>query len=180
METGDATKRRMKMRKFKLLKRSVPLWAVLLICAVAASSVLAAIVVSRQLSASITIEAVYDIEIYDTDKTTILTSVDFGVATRGEAKTLPDGGLRYYIKNTGDKEIWISFTVANAPADVTFKVSYTDPNTQTQVLSGEITSFSIAPGVFQDFLVQAWVSDTAEFGTFNPTITFNALNTATG
>lgn len=166
----------------KMLKKTVPLWAVIVALLAVTSVAVAAVVVTRQVSVQFTISSSPDMEILDTDQSTILTSMDFGTVDPGSSPALPVGADRYYIENAGNTEFWVRFNIANLPADVVFKLYLNiigDPG--AWYLPNEISTFSVLPGEFVEwYAYMPDIGGSAPAGTHNPTLTFNAYSTASG
>jgi hypothetical protein len=108
--------------RMKVLKKTVPLWAVIVALVAVSGVAIAAVVISQQINTQIQILASYGMEVYDTDGTTLLTSVDFGSAYRDDNFFTPTDSIYYYIKNTGEADIWVSFSVTDPVSDVTIQV----------------------------------------------------------
>ncbi len=172
------------MRKLKLLKRSVPLWAVLLICAVAASSVIAAIVAYRQVSMSMEVKARNDIELYQPDHTTVLTSIDLGTFYREDSKTFPsDAPTSYFfIDNIGEANIWVSWSKQGFPSGVNVIMMVDWGAGFQQVNENSIIQQPLYTDGNDNFkwYFTVTATDTAEFGAFTPTLTWNAYDSASG
>jgi hypothetical protein len=166
----------------KVLKKTVPLWAVIVALLAVTSVAVAAIVVTREVGMQITISAQPEMEILDTDQSTILTSINWGTVAPGSAPSLPGGSDRYYVKNTGNEEFWISYTLAGLPSEIEFKIYFNlIDEAGAWYYPNDITTFSVPIGE-----VAAWyaympdIIGTAPAGTYTPTLTFRAHNTATG
>lgn len=150
----------------------------LVIALVLITTVYATIVVYQEVPTSITILAVYGMEVYDVDGKTLLETIDFGQHHRGDSFLSPvDYDTNsYYIKNTGEEaDIWISFSVTGWMNDVEIKLGC-----EGFIFPDEISPNSIAPGETVTVFFSISISSTAEFGSYTPTITFNAYNTAEG
>ena len=98
----------------KTVKRSIPLWAVILAILSVVSVALAAIVLQRQIQMTAHIKA-YGLTIYDVDGVTELTSLNLGNLTAPSTTRFPSAGS-YFINNTGEMFInKLSFNTTNMP-----------------------------------------------------------------
>lgn len=172
------------MRKFKLLKRSVPLWAVLLICAVATTTVIAAMVAYRQVSMTMEVKAHYDVELYQPDHTTVLTDIDLGTFYRLDNKKFPsDAPTSYYfVENIGEANIWVSWSRVSFPTGVTVVMMVDWGGGFQQVNEGSIIQQPLYTDGNDNFkwYFTVTATDTAEFGTSTPVIRWDAYDSASG
>jgi hypothetical protein len=170
-------------KKMKLLKKTVPLWALLLVAIMSASAVVATVVITQQINTQIQILAAYGMEVYGTDQTTLLTSVDFGVHHRGDQFYSTAEPQYYYIKNIGEADIWISFNVIDWIDDIQISVEGTgSPNIWSGgvAVPDELSTTPLTPGQTLTFRFRIIIEPTAPFGTYTPKITFNAHDGASG
>jgi len=87
--------------KTKVLKRSIPLWVLLVALSCAGVVVYSVIRFSHQISNIMTIRADYSIEVWNEGKTALVSSIDWGeFANLNEAKD-----TILWIKNVGNKNI---------------------------------------------------------------------------
>ena len=163
-----------------LKKKSVVLGVVLSV--VMLSVTYAAIVLHKDISTSLVVEANHNLSIIDTDYATVLTAIVFGTLYRGDVATYPSAapGTIYYIKNTGQADLWLSYSTMSWPSDVSLEMWIKkDPSGSWAVLPiSTVTSFSIAPGGYANWYVILTIGSNATFGTYNSTITWNAHDTA--
>ena len=155
--------------------------AAILIVALASCAVYAAIVVQKQISTQIQIMAAYDMEILDIDEKTPLMTVDFGSHYRGEEFKVPEA-QKYSIKNTGEGDIWLSFDVVDWPENVQIWLQCWVSNYWADNIAnpGDISISPLPPGQIMGFNFNIKITSTASFGSYTPTITFTAYDTATG
>lgn len=149
-----------------------------LLCILTAT-VYAAIVTYRELSSTITVMAHYDMEVLEPDQVTILTHVDFGTLYRGPTvHTFPanPASEKFYFKNTGEAQFWIGMVVIDWPSDVELWI---EGPLFGGLHPGEIKG-PLAPGELADFYFCVTVGSTAPFGSYTPTIVFNAHDSAEG
>lgn len=167
----------------KLIKRSVPLWALILALVASGSIALAAIVVTREVSLTMVIQARYDMKVFDTDHTTELTPIDLGTFYRGDEKRFPSGTDNYFIDNIGEADIWVSWKKQGTwPSGVTVTM-YLDYGAGFETIAeGSIISQPLyAPGKPNSFewYFEIEATSTAEFGSYSPTLTWNAHDSST-
>ena len=170
--------------KMKYIKRSVPLWAFILALVAFGSIALAAIVVTREVSLNMVIQARYDMKVYDTDHTTELTSINLGTFYRGDTKRFPSTS-NYFIDNIGEADIWLSWSKTGTwPSGVTTTM-YVDFGGGFQTLAeGSICAGRLyAPPSVNNVLkwyFEIEISETAEFDSYSPTLRWNAHSSSTG
>jgi len=173
--------------KMKFIKRSVPLWALILALVAFGSIALAAIVVTREVSLNMVIQARYDMKVYDTDHATELTSINLGTFYRGDKKTFPSDAptTYYFVDNIGEADIWLSWSKAGTwPSGVTITM-YVDFGGGFQILAeGSICAGRLyAPPSVNNVLkwyFEIEISETAEFDSYSPTLRWNAHSSSTG
>lgn len=149
--------------------------AIILATVLTATIAYATVVIFRDVSIGIKIEAVYGMELYDTDQTTVLTSIDFGVAYRNQKITKPGGTDWFWIKNEGEAKLYYSYNMTNVPSNVTFQV-----NLEGSILPLNTISRAFTPGESGMWKIEIQVGNVAPFGDFNPTLTWYAHDSATG
>lgn len=158
---------------------SAPLM-LLIVCSVLAGGVLAAFIVSRPISTTMTIQAFEDIEVFDVDGVTPLTDWAFGEINRGYSRTIPDPTYvdTFSVMNTGETTLYVGYSTVDWPADVTLIVR----------LSNEGPFIDLTEGVFTEELLggesreMAWyieVGPSALWGYYEPTITIEAHDAPT-
>jgi hypothetical protein len=173
----------MKMRKFKLLKRSVPLWVVLLICAVAVSSVIAAVYFTLPIPSAVQVKS-YEIEFWNEAKTAQITSFDFGVLQQSDEATSPAG----YVKNVGDANVWFAWVSDNLPSDFTLKAEYYNSGSSSWVDwnsnsfgTGPNDTPGLAPGAFCQFKIRFTLQNVnATSGNYNFDVTLKSADSMSG
>jgi hypothetical protein len=102
--------------------------AVLLISLLTGVAV-ATIMKTIQLPATFTIEKAYNINLFDVDGSTPLTSLNLGQLQKDFSKFFPGGVCSiadlagyYYLNNTNEGAFYLGFNVTGAPADIIFRV----------------------------------------------------------
>ena len=102
--------------------------AMLLICLLTAV-VTATIMKTIYLPVTFTIEKSYNIDLFNTDGSTPLTSLELGQLQKGVSNYFPGGvGLisslqgYYYLNNTNEAAFYVGFNVEDAPANMLFRV----------------------------------------------------------
>lgn len=145
-------------------------------------TVYASIITTQNITTSITIIATYGMEVYDTDGTTLLTSIDFGEHHRGDIFKTPSDVPCYTIKNIGEAAIWISYGVTDFPNDIQieFVQHHTSPVNLGISQLDEIGTNPLQAGEYVVFQFKITIGSTAPFGSFTPTITFTSYDTASG
>ncbi len=103
--------------KTKVLKRSIPLWALIVAVTCVSVIVFSVIQFTYQISNIMTVRADYSIEVWNESKTALVTSIDWGeFASLHETKD-----TILWIKNVGNKDIRYSWNVTLFPSE--FSVS---------------------------------------------------------
>lgn len=116
--------------------------AMLLICLLTAV-VTATIMKTIYLSVTFTIEKSYNIDLFDVDGSTPLTSLELGELEKGVRKCFPGGGAMpdldgcYYLNNTNEGAFYVGFNVTDAPANMIFRV-YICKGNETKTSNGWI------------------------------------------
>ena len=107
----------------RILKRTVPLWAVIVSLLAVVSVAVAGVMVYKQVQLqNMVVIGVWDMIILDIDGVTELTSIDLGEFIRGETRSFGSMDNPYQIKNVGDQYLYTSYSLSELPADVTFKM----------------------------------------------------------
>ncbi len=110
----------------KTLKRSVPLWVLVVAIIGVVSVAIAAIMVTRYVDITMHIKG-YAFTVYDTDRATELTYIDFGDLDAGQTYTFPEGANQtyaYYLVNTGDYLLYASYNLTDGlPQGVNFTIT---------------------------------------------------------
>jgi len=169
----------------KILKKTIPLWAVLLVVILSASAVVAAIVATRQVSFTMRILAHNDIELYEHDHATILTSIALGDFYRKDVKSFPSNAPSsyYYIDNIGEADVWVSWSKQGTyPTGVTVTMMVDwgagfQSVTEGTVIVQPIYAPPQANSNFKWYLTIT-ATETAQIGTFTPKIVWNAQDVA--
>jgi len=157
----------------KRIALPLPVVVALIIAGIAVS---AAIVASFKINTSIQILANYGIEVYDTDHTTPLASLDFGQYFRDDPrKRFPEVGT--YFIDSHEGKVWLSYSLTGWPAGVTFELfARKVGGTYEPLNAGVKTSFSLN-GESAEWYVLITAGASAEFGSFSPEITWNGHDT---
>jgi len=97
--------------KTKVLKRSIPLWILIVAVTCVGVVVFSVVQFTQQISNIMTIRADYSIEVLNEDKTALVTPIDWGeFASLNEAKD-----TILWVKNVGNKNLRYSWNVTNFP-----------------------------------------------------------------
>jgi len=95
------------------------------------SVAIAAIMVTRDVQISMHIKG-YSFSVYDTDRATELTSINFGDLDAGQTYTFPEGANQtyaYYLVNTGDYLLYASYNLTDGlPEGVNFTIYIKNEN----------------------------------------------------
>lgn len=111
------------------------------------------------LPTTFTIEKTYNIELYETDGQTPLTSLAFGQCVKDRAKYMPGGGESppteefYFLNNTNEAPFYIGFNVSGAPSDVLFRIWFKRGDAPGW-WSGEVDTSSPATVIY-DMIIQS-------------------------
>ena len=97
--------------KTKVLKRSVPLWALIVAMTCVGVVVFSVVQFTYQITNTMTVRAEYSIEVWNEGKTALVASIEWGeFANLNEAK-----GTILWIKNVGNKDIRYSWNATSFP-----------------------------------------------------------------
>lgn len=164
----------------KILKKSVPLWVVIVSVVALTGVAIAAIIITWDISTQLEITGVWGITCYEWDKTTELPSIDFGFLHPEDVKRYPTANY-YYIVNTGDYEFWVSYTIINAPPSTDVTIEVFVGNGETKLSPDTVyTGKSLVPNDDLVWFIKISVSSTAAFASYNPTLRWNAHDSSTG
>jgi len=166
-------------RKIGYLRRkglAAPLLIALIVCS-AVGGALAVIMVYKEVSVSLVIEGLWNIDVLDTDQTTILAALDMGTMHRDEYKRFPESGS-FWLKNTGDFDVYYSADLIDDPSPsavikVYIKRWAADP-WELLSLGTEIYTFAAGPGVAFQWYCEAQISDSPAFDSYSPVIQWQA------
>lgn len=166
----------------KMLKKTVPLWALLLVVIVSTSAVAATLIIQRNVNLSLTITPVMGMEVLGSDGATPLTSVPLGEFYRGDSKTFPSTYPtdKYYIKNTGDANVYIKYDVGTMTSGCTMKVYVDTGSGFVELTKNGIYATPIPADTAWKMYFTFDVGESAPFGTFNPKLEFYAYDSASG
>jgi hypothetical protein len=149
--------------------------AILCTIALTAGTTYAAIMLYVDVPMSIEISAEWGIGLYMTPDGTgpELTGIDFGTLHPGDSGSLGP----YYIMNSGDYTIFLSYSLAGWPDDVTIDVEITADGQTISLAPDEVHPNGLPPtSVSGSLTIYYIVSDTAESGVYSPLLTLNAHN----
>ena len=170
----------------KILKRSVPLWVLAVAVLAVVSVVIAAVIISRDISTHINIVGVKDMKFYYQGQE--FTSIEFGDLNKGETKFYPppESGEYYVLKNTGDYPYYVAWTVTDWPDGVTIKIYVnkgdwqSPPENNYELAQGEIYSQVINPGEQLYWSIEITVGSDAQVGEYTPTLTWTGYDSPSG
>ena len=145
--------------------------------------VTAAVVITFTIDMQIQILAVYGLTAYDTDHTTELTFIDWGALYRGNDTRRPETtGAFYYLDNTGEGKIWLSYSINDWPSGVMLEVYVRKMGTTSfeKLNPGDVSSFYLDEGEAAEWYMLVTVENDAEFGTFTPKLTWQGCDSSAG
>jgi len=156
----------------------------LLVITIVSTFAIAAIVLYKEVSMTMKIQARYDMKVYDTDHVTVLSSIALGTFYRGDTKRFPSTG-NYFIDNIGEADIWLSWQKQGTwPSGVTITM-YVDfganfqPLAEGSICTGRLYAPPSSNNVLKWYF-EIEASSSAAFGDFTPKIIWNAHDSATG
>jgi len=136
-----------------------------------------AVVCSFTISTSMTISATYGITVFDTDHSTVLSSLGFGEFHRGDSRRFPSAGT--YFIDSEEGSLWLSYTLTDWPAGVTLEIFIRKNGGSYEALTpGKKTSFSIDEAAFAEWYSIVTVTDSAAFGSYSPKIVWAGNDSA--
>jgi len=169
------------------------------LCAIAFVGIAAGkLLLSHNVSTSLTVKPVVSMGVYDVDGNTSLTSIALGQFNVDSYKYFPGGSTDppiqyYYINNTDQMNFYVSFTWSNLPPGSEGHSWFVwirrgDQATFTKLNAGEIYTLPIItkledpdPAKQHAVWYFKFVIDVmCPFGTYSPTLTINAYDTASG
>ena len=155
-------------------KKKIGILPILCLMALTAGVTYAAIVYFVDVSMSLEIIGDYIIAVYDSSAVTPLTDISFGQLSKYEVSSR---GL-YYIENTGDTEVYLSFSLTGWPADVPIYISVEDEyfSLVADLAPDDTTSVTLSPGIMWSWEINYEVWPTAVVGTYTPTLRWNAYD----
>ncbi|MBE0512127.1 hypothetical protein IBX38_03655 [Candidatus Bathyarchaeota archaeon] len=110
--------------KTKVLKRSIPLWALIVAVTCVGVVVFAVVRYTHEISNIMTIRADYSTEVWNEDHTALVKSIDWGeFANLNEAKD-----TILWIKNVGNKDIRYSWNATSFPPQFSITNQWWDDN----------------------------------------------------
>ena len=150
------------------------LGAIAIICTIALTSGLtyAALMLYVDVPMSIEITGEWGLGLYmDANGMMPLTSLDFGTLKPGDSGSLGP----YYIMNSGDYVIYLSYSLTDWPSDVTLQMELVD-DTAPIMLAPDFIHPNGMPANYigWTFTIHYDVSETAGDGVYSPTLTWNA------
>ena len=165
----------------KLLKKSVLVWVLILTIVAISSIAVATIMIYKEVSISMEIQGVYKMIILDTDKETELTAIAFGVLHRGDTERYPATGS-YWIYNTGEKNIFLSYSLTDFPADasLTMHIKKDTEETFNVLVERGIYPYDLYELHYYEWYIEISVDSTAALASYNPVLTWNAHDSAAG
>ena len=95
----------------KILKKSVPLWVTILAILAVISVAIAAIHFTYQITNQMSIAAFYTLEVWNEDKTELVTTVDWEAFILGTSVEKV-----VWIKNVGNVDVWPTWNVTDFPS----------------------------------------------------------------
>lgn len=158
----------------RMLKRNVPLWALLVAIITCSSVVIGALIVSQQVNMTLNIKY-KGMQVLQADGTTLLETIDLGDFYGGDTKRFPTE-YSYFVKNTGAVPIYVKYDVVDLPAGCSITIFLND----VQLTEAAIHATAIPAGVSAPMYFTWQVAEGAEVGIYNPALTFSAYDSPTG
>lgn len=174
----------------KLLKKSVPLWVVILSTLTAVGVFAAALIASWDISTTLRVKRTVSIAVYDVDGQTELTSINLGDFLWNDMKIFPGivweiPAEPYFVNNTDQTDFYVGFNVEPDIPGIIFSVHVRrGDQTEFRALSeANIYPYPIiSPANDPNLDVQYahWYLSVSvsqpEFGDYSPTLTIEAYD----
>lgn len=163
----------------KLLKRGIPAWATLVAVLLAVSVTFASVMFTLDMPSTIIVAAEYNLQCLAEDLTTVITSFTFGECPQGQAVYTEV----IQIKNTGNYEAWVAWTVVDLPAG--FSIVLKDINPTGEIPQNDF-SVSVQPDELWHFYGSEFgmrfhvTNDNAAVGSHSFTIKFMSADSSSG
>lgn len=176
----------------------MPLWAFIISLLTVAGIAIGAVLVTYDIETTMRIKMTVMLNVFDTDGLTPLTSITLGDFTHESSKFFPGGAgvpsTFYYINNTDEMPWYAGFTVTGSPSGVAWKVyirkgNETDFTTLSSIqteekIYGELIESSVTNSnpetQFAHWYLYVYVTNSAAFGDYTPTLTVTAHDNPTG
>ena len=174
----------MKVKQSLIAPQKLGPLLLMVVLAVAGGAAIAEFILSRQVTTSMTIIGVHEMELLDVDGVTILTSIAFGDLRRNGPKLFPSG-THYFFDNIGDYDLYVSYSLTDWPTDValTMEVFSTGAGIWEPLGPSEIWSRAVnhqGTDTFHWRLTLNVDPNAVLDVTYNPVITWSAYDTAMG
>lgn len=169
--------------------------AMILTAVISVSATYAAFLIAHEVTTTLIVRPTVSMEVLDTDGATPLTEINLTQFAWQTTKYFPGGSelpptdTFYFINNTDHVSFYVSFAIKDYPDGSTFCVwiKRGDKETFTSLSAGKIYEFPIESNFVNTnpatqycvwyFSFSVWMP---EFGTYEPTITIDAFDNATG
>ena len=159
-----------------------------------------AALVEKMVTTHMRIKPTVMLGIFDVDAVTPLTSIELGDFLHGETKCFPceydvPPPETFYANNSDEMPFYLGFWVEDAPPQVSFKVwvrkgNLTTEHTPLDSIQGNLKIYSEIiessytnsdPNTqYATWLLSVFVTSTADFGEYTPTLCIGAFETPTG
>lgn len=167
----------------KLLRGKFPVWATVVIVALAVvSAVIASVMVTKKYPSTVTVVTEYDLELWNEAKTEPVTTLDFGDLSIIGDVCVSDS---FWIKNIGNAEIWTAWTSEDLPVNFALKCEYCTSVTwydctELQYNAGSATATE--PGEFSAYKIRFTLENIGEKtpGIYSFNIVLNGADTNMG
>ena len=171
----------------RLLKRKIPVWATLVMMALAVvAAVIASVMIVKEYPSTVMVVEAYDLELWNEAKTELVASFDFG-----DLSLVGDTGISdsCYIKNSGNTQIWAAWTSTGLPANFALICEYYNPGSSTWVAwtelsysTGPMDDVGLDPGAFCTYKIRFTLENVNEYspGSYPFTTVLNGADSSTG
>ena len=172
----------MKIKQFLTAPQKLGPLILVIVLALAGGGAIANFIMSRQVTTSMIVIGVNDMDILS-EAEALLSNIAFGELTRSSSSLYPASG-EYYIRNLGDYEFFVSYTITGKPTDVTFtvEVMHEGAGTWSMLADGAIFASGLGDHHADDirWRITLDVDPMAAFDSYSPTIMWSAFDTAAG
>lgn len=161
------------------MKRGIPAWATIVAILLAVSVTFASVMFTLDMPSTIIVAAEYNLQCLAEDLTTIITSFEFGECPQGQTVYTDI----IHIKNTGNYEAWVAWTVVDLPTG--FSIVFKDINPSNEIPQNDF-SVSVQTGELWQYYGSEHgmrlhvTNDNAAVGSHSFTIKFLSADSSSG
>jgi len=182
----------------KILKRNVPLWAVILVLLAGTSVAFGSMLVYYDIQTTMRIKMTVMLNVLDVDGVTPLETITLGDFIHEQGKYYPGGLIGeipteyYFVNNTDEMPFYVGYYTADVPEGVTLRM-YIRKGNETDWVELDESANPIYPELiesghtnpdpntqFAHWYLTVYVTNTAPFGDFTPTLAIAAYDTPAG